>query len=219
MDENGIKALENLKDEVGLLRLHFLSYAQLGRVLSNMEKVYPGLKLKSIGVVTPVNKLGKTPLEYISNVAEAFKRIKKGSNYYRRILMQKRPMGKMIFKMKMEKRLDTTLRQGYVCRVAEMLNKDMIPTNNGNIVHGSILVNTKSGEVIKDWRNQDWDGICRQFGTVTETFQHIFEFEVVKKYYNDLSTHLRVNRIYDLKTLFGDHYFWHITKERPRILG
>ena len=171
-----------------------------------MEKVYPGLKLNSKGVVTPVDKLGKTPLDYITNVADAFKRIKKGSNYYRRILVQKRPMGKMSFKMKMEKRLDTTLRQGYVCRVAEMLNKGMIPTNNSDILHRLILGKTKSGEVIKDWRNQDWNGICRQCGTVTETFQHIFECVVVKNYYNDLSNHLGVNRIYDLKTLFGDHY-------------
>ena len=101
LDENGVKSLENLKDELGLLKLHFLSYARLVRVLSNMEKVYPGLKLKSKGVVTPVDKLGKTPLDYITNVADAFKRIKKGSNYYRRILVQKRPMGKMSFKMKM----------------------------------------------------------------------------------------------------------------------
>ena len=42
-----------------------------------MEKVYPGLKLNSKGVVTPVDKLGKTPLDYISNVVDAFKRIKK----------------------------------------------------------------------------------------------------------------------------------------------
>ena len=62
------KPLENLKDELGLLRLHFLSYARLVRVLSNMEKVYPGLKLGSKGVVTPVDKLRKTPLDYISNV-------------------------------------------------------------------------------------------------------------------------------------------------------
>ena len=77
MDENGIKSLANLKDELGLLKLHFLSYARLVRVLSNMEKVYPGLKLNSKGVVTPVDKLGKTPLDYISNVVDAFKRIKK----------------------------------------------------------------------------------------------------------------------------------------------
>ena len=28
-----------------------------------------------------------------------------------------------------------------------------------------------------------------------------------------------MNRIYDLKTLFGDHYLWHISEERPRILS
>ena len=50
-----------------------------------MEKVYPELKLKSKEVVTPIDKQGKTPLDYITNVIEAFKRIKKGSNYYRRI--------------------------------------------------------------------------------------------------------------------------------------
>ena len=42
---------------------------------------------------------------------------------------------------------------------------------------------------------------------------------MVKNYYNDLSTHLGVNRIYDLKTLFGDHYLWHISEERPKILA
>ena len=131
-----------------------------------MEKVYPELKLNSKGVVTPIDKSGKTPLDYIDNVADAFKRIKKGSSYYRRILVQKKPMGKMSFMMKMEKRLDMTLRQRYVCRVAEMMNKGMIPTNNSDILHRLILGKTKSGEFIKDWRNQNWDGICRQCGTV-----------------------------------------------------
>ena len=28
-----------------------------------------------------------------------------------------------------------------------------------------------------------------------------------------------MNRIYDLKTLFGDHYLWHISEERPIILA
>ena len=219
MDEDGIKPLNPLKDELGLTRLHFLSHARLVRVLGHMEKVYPGLKLKSKGVSIPVDKLGKTPLDYISNVAEAFSRIKKGSSYYRRILVQKKPMGKMTFKMKMEKRLDTTLRRGYTCRVAEMLNKGLIPNNNGDILHRLILGKTKAGAVIKDWSNQEWDGICRQCGTVTETFQHIFECEVVKNYYSDLNTHLGVNRIYDLKTLFSDHFLWHIAEERPRILA
>ena len=133
--------------------------------------------------------------------------------------MQTKPMGKKTFKMKMEKRLNVTLKQGYVCKVAEMLNKGMIPTNNGDILHRLILGKTKSGEVIKDWSNQDWNGICRQFGTVLETFQHIFECDVVKSYYNDLSNNLGVFRIYDLKSLLGDHYLWHEAKERPKILA
>ena len=110
LDENGVKPLEILKDELGLLKLHYLSYAHL--VVSNMEKVYPELKLKSKGVVTPVDKQGKTPLDYVPNIIEAFIQIKKGSSYYRSLLVQKKPMGKKTFKMKMEKRLNVTLRQG-----------------------------------------------------------------------------------------------------------
>ena len=56
-----MKPLETLKDELGLLKLHSLSYARLVRVVSNMEKVYPELKLKSKGVVTQVDKQGNTP--------------------------------------------------------------------------------------------------------------------------------------------------------------
>ena len=43
-----------------------------------MDKVYPEFKLKSKGVDTPVDKQGKTPLDYVPNIIEAFKRIKKG---------------------------------------------------------------------------------------------------------------------------------------------
>ena len=64
--------------------------------------------------------------------------------------------------------------QGYVNNVAGMLNTGMIPVNNGDIMHNLILGKTKSGEFIKDWSNQDWNGICRQCGTAIETFQHIF---------------------------------------------
>ena len=63
--------------------------------------------------------------------------------------MQKKPMGKITFKMKMVKRLDTTMRRGYVCKVAEMLNKGMIPTNNGDILHRLILGKTKAGAVLQ----------------------------------------------------------------------
>ena len=55
--------------------------------------------------------------------------------------------------MKMEKRLNTTLRQGYVCKVAEMLNKGMIPTDNSDILHRLILGKTKSEEIFKVWSN------------------------------------------------------------------
>ena len=100
-----------------------------------------------------------------------------------------------------------------------MLNTGRIPVNNGDIMHRLILGKTKSGEVIKDWSNQNWKGICRQCGTITETLQHIFECEEVKKYYGDLSTHSGIQRIIRIRTLIGHHYLWHIGKERPRILA
>ena len=108
---------------------------------------------------------------------------------------------------------------GYVNKVAGMLNQRMVPVNNDNILHQLILEKTKSGEVIRGGSNQDWNGICRQCRSVLETFQQIFECEVVKSYYNDLSNHLGVFRIYDLKSLLGDHYLWHVAKERPKILA
>ena len=62
-----------LKDELGLLKLDYLSYARLVRVISNMEKVYPELKLKSKGVDTPVDIQDKTPLDYVPKIVDAFK--------------------------------------------------------------------------------------------------------------------------------------------------
>ena len=50
----------------------------------------------------------------------------------------------------MVKRLDVTLRQGFVNKVSGMLNRVMIPVNNGDIMHHLTLGKTKSGEVIKD---------------------------------------------------------------------
>ena len=60
---------------------------------------------------------GKTPLDYIPNVVEAFKRIKNLSNYYRKILVQKKPKGKLTYKDKMERKFDISLRQGYLNKV------------------------------------------------------------------------------------------------------
>ena len=101
-----------------------------------------------------------------------------------------------------------------------MLNMGMILVNHSNILHRLILGKIKSREVIKDWSNQEWNGVCRQCGTVIETFRHIFECEeVMKYYYGDLSTHLGIQRITGLRNLIGDHYLWHIEKERPKILA
>ena len=113
----------------------------------------------------------------------------------------------------MEKRFDITLTQGYVNKVAGMLNTHMIPVNSGDILHHLILGETKSGEVIKDWSKPEWNGICRQCRTVIETFVHIFNWK------DDLSTNLGIQRITGLRTLIGDNYLWHIGKERPNIIA
>ena len=68
-----------------MTKLHYLSYARLVRVVSNMEKVYPNLKLKSTRVSSPVDKQGKTPLDYVPNIVEAFKRIKKAIRIFGKV--------------------------------------------------------------------------------------------------------------------------------------
>ena len=86
----------------------------------------------------------------------------------------------------------------------------MIPVNNSDILHRLILGKTKLGEVIKDWSNLDWNGICWQCGTVIEIFRQIFECEEVMNHYVHLSTHLGDHRITGLRTLIGDNYLWHV---------
>ena len=54
----------------------------------------------------------------------------------------------------MEKRVGTTLKQGYVSKVTEMLNKGMIPTGNSDIMHLLIFGKTRAGKVIKDWKKK-----------------------------------------------------------------
>ena len=82
-----------------------------------MKTIYPELELRSNGVSTPVNEQAKAPLDYIPILVDAFQRIKKGSNYYRRILVQKKQKVKLTYKDKMEKRFDILLKQGYVNKV------------------------------------------------------------------------------------------------------
>ena len=63
-----------------------------------MKTIYPELELRTNGVSTPVTEQRKTPLDYIPNVVDAFQRIKKGFKYYKRILVQKKPKGKLTYK-------------------------------------------------------------------------------------------------------------------------
>ena len=114
-----------------------------------MKSKYPDLELRSNGVNIPVEKLGRSPLDYIHCVVGAFKSIKKLSNYYWTILVQKKPKRKIAYKDEMEKRFDVSLRQGYVNKVTGMLSKGMIPVNNEDILHRLISEKTKSREVIK----------------------------------------------------------------------
>ena len=64
-----------------------------------------------------VDMTGKTPLYLVLCASESFKRIQKGSSYYRRILLIYKPRGTTIYKTKMEKRLGGYLRQDIVNRL------------------------------------------------------------------------------------------------------
>ena len=84
--------LENWLGEISLTRGHSRRICRTGRracrfynpncSVINMKTLYPDLELRSNGVNTPVDIHGKSPLDYIPNVVDAFKRIKKGSNYF-----------------------------------------------------------------------------------------------------------------------------------------
>ena len=81
LDENGVKSLNSLNGELGFTKLIYLSHSRMERQILLMKSRYPDLELRSNAVNTPVDKQGRTPLDYNSNVIDAFKRIKKGSNY------------------------------------------------------------------------------------------------------------------------------------------
>ena len=87
----------------------------------------------------PSEKTGKTPLDYVPCISEAFQRITKGSSYYRWILLLPKPKGTTTYKAKMEKRLGVTLKQSYVTKIMTMLNTGMIPTGNSDIIHRFLL--------------------------------------------------------------------------------
>ena len=73
----------------------------MARKILHVKARNPGLEPN--GVVTPLDKHERIPLDYISCVVQAFKRIKKVSIYHRRIITQKKPGGRSTYKDKMEK--------------------------------------------------------------------------------------------------------------------
>ena len=183
LDENGIKPLSVLKDDPGFAKLNWFS---LFRLKTSLEKFSSrndlslrstGVTLPSVqtgktpvdhasqtstGVTFPSEKTGRTPLDYISCISELFKRITKGSSYYRRILLIHKPQGATNYRSKMEKRLGTTLKKSYVIQIMTMLNSGMMPTENSNILHRFLLRKTRPGEEISNWKNQNWDGYSKQ---------------------------------------------------------
>ena len=61
--------------------------------------------------------------------------LRKGTTTTAEFMVQKKPKGEVAYKDKMEKRFDISLKQGYMNKVAEMVNQGMIPVNNGCILH------------------------------------------------------------------------------------
>ena len=80
---------------LGLKNLNILRQSRPVRKLLHFKARNPGLELSSNGDTTPIDKYGRTPLNYVPRVIKVLKRIKKGSSYYRRIFKQKKPPGKL----------------------------------------------------------------------------------------------------------------------------
>ena len=118
----------------------------------------------------------------------------------------------------MEKRIGTNLKKSYV-KITTMLNSVMILTRNSDIIHRFLLGKTRPGEEIRNWKNQNWDGYCKQCCKVIETTAHIFECEKTRAYLDALSLNTGIHRIYNLKSLLGDHYLWSDHKKRNQILA
>ena len=112
-----------------------LSLRLTGVTLSSVKtgkKSLDHASLTSTGVTPPSVKTGKTSLDYVSCISETFKRISKGSSYYRRILLLHKPKGTVTYKAKMEKRLGVTLKQSYVNIITTMLDP-ILPRGWGGV--------------------------------------------------------------------------------------
>ena len=59
----------------------------------------------------------------------------------------------------------------------------------------------------------------KQCCKVIETTAHIFECEKTRAYLDALSLNTGLHRIYNLKSLLGDHYLWSDHKKRSQILA
>ena len=134
-------------------------FTKLKTSLKKFRKRNPGLSLALKGVTLTSDKTGKTLFDYIACASEFFKRIQKGSSYYRRILLIHKPRGTTTDKTNMEKRLGVNLGQGYVNRVMTMPNSGMIPLGNCDIIHRLLFGKTRPGEEIWTWKNKSWTAI------------------------------------------------------------
>ena len=63
------------------------------------------------------------------------------------------------------------------------------------------------------------NGYCKQCCKVIETTAHIFECEKTRAYLDKLSLNTGLHRIYNIKSLLGDHYLWSDHKKRNQILA
>ena len=153
-------------------------------------------------------KTGRTPLDYMECSEEVFKRISKGSGYYRRILLLHKPAGEVTYRSKLEKRFGIHLRQGYVKKITAMLNNGTIPPGNADILYRLILGKTRPGREIRSWKNSGWDGYCTMCKSEIETLPHIFTCMKTRECLDNLYTHLRTQRVSGTSTILGDHYLW-----------
>ena len=85
LDENGFKPLNVLKNDPGFKIPNWFTYFRLKIPTEKFKR--PNLT----GVTLPSDRDDLTPLDYIPCACKAFKRIKKGSGYYRRILVIQKP--------------------------------------------------------------------------------------------------------------------------------
>ena len=95
-----------LKDDPGFAKLYWFTYFKLKATLEKLSIRKLGVRLTSKGVILPSDKTGRTPLDYVSCASGSFKRINKGSSYYRRMLLLHKPRGTTTYKANMEKGLE-----------------------------------------------------------------------------------------------------------------